>query len=399
MSDSRRKTPKPAGRAGRPGAVSPDALPGEAMGVIEWRNEAQRSVQLSDEQLNQLKLHLGEVLGRSEPEPSPMLGEIIDLWLASISTKRVCPANEQRLVRHLLPLFLEDERSLHSNAVDALFLKLLASGLSASTVNKVRSCGRLAIDFARAGKLWRDNNPFQLVRRLKEPRRQYEQLSIAELSAAQAKLSRRRRREFRCSLYLGWRPGEMFALQKSDVDFKAGSIHIHRSHARDETKTGKERWIPILPEVAGDLMAAIMESPSEFVFPGDNGERQTNHTKLTRVLRTAMKKARVAIVGAWYRCRRHGCRKSEWRDGSVQEDIDCAACGFRLLASPRVRPFRWYDLRHMCATLSHAAGADPLCVAMVLGHSLKGETTTRAVYTHPDMAMLSVELSKWKLSS
>lgn len=64
---------------------------------------------------------------------------------------------------------------------------------------------------------------------------------------------------------------------------------------------------------------------------------------------------------------------------------------------PRVRPVRWYDLRHLCATLHHRHGADALCVALAMGHSGRG--TTQAVYTHPDAAMMREELSRWRLST
>lgn len=46
--------------------------------------------------------------------------------------------------------------------------------------------------------------------------------------------------------------------------------------------------------------------------------------------------------------------------------------------------------------LHHEHGADPLCVKLALGHSLEG--TTEKIYTHPTMAKMGAELSKWKLA-
>lgn len=64
---------------------------------------------------------------------------------------------------------------------------------------------------------------------------------------------------------------------------------------------------------------------------------------------------------------------------------------------PVVRPVRWYDLRHMCATFHHQHGADRVCTALALGHSLDAATTTEAVYTHPTMETMRRELLRWHL--
>jgi len=310
-------------------------------------------------------------------------------WLETIKPKRVVPENEVRLARHLRPLFLEDEASLSAAAVEQ---HLLSLDLAPATRNKVRTVGRLTIQWAMAARRWRGPNPFELVRRQREPKRTYETLTDAELLAVQKKLRPDRRREFRVSLHLGLRPGELFALRKEDVDFQRGEVRVRRSHGRDTTKTGTERLVPLLPASAQDLFEACQASPSELVFPGEGGGLQRHDTKLTRVIRTAMAAARVAVIDCAYKCRR--CGSSVTLPPPVSENV-CTACDVLRWPVPRVRPFRWYDLRHAAATLHRRAGADPLAIALVLGHSVR--QTTDATYTHLSVGDLHRELGKWSL--
>lgn len=378
MSDPHRRTSIPAGQGGEALRHGLDeGLP--ESGVLQAQFEA-------------LKVELLAAL-RPEPKeapPLPLFGELVALWLAWIAPQRVCPENEERLSRHLRELFLEDEVTLVPALIDEHLTRL---HLSPSTRNKVRGVGRLAIERARANGQWSSNNPFALVRRHREPRREYEQLTDVELAAVQAKLRVDRRREFRVAVHLGLRPGELFALQKSDVDFSKGSVFVHRSHGRDETKTGTDRLLPLLPAVTQDFYEAIRGSPNELVFPGEGGKRQREDTKITRVIRTAMAAAGVGIIETTFKCRR--CGGSETLPGRPSESV-CTGCQVLRWPVPKVRPYRWYDLRHHAASAHRRAGADPLAIAIVLGHSL-GSTTTERTYTHFTLEDLHRELGKWSL--
>lgn len=367
-------------------------------GFIEAPREQLAPFEVGGINVDQLALALVEAQARLRaPEPEkPMLGELAHEWHNSIKSLRVSPIHEKILIGHLTPLFLEDEATLTVGAVRELLEQLLAAGYSPSTVNKVRGAGKHIVEFAMATKQWSGPNPFALARRIREPERDYVCLSLAELAAVIAALPPARVGLFRVCLLTGMRPGEVFALQKEDVDFGAGTIHIHRSHEREETKTGTERLIPIPPGCAGDLLEASLASPSELLFPGEDGELQRRDTKLTRILRTAMAKAGVGIVSVTYKCRRRGCEaKPETHESNKVEKLDCMRCGMRLWPVPEVKPIRWYDLRHMCATFHHAAKADEVCVAKALGHSITG--MTRSVYTHPTMEQMRRELTKWRL--
>ncbi len=405
MSDTERKYRSLAERQGEPPSRSSrDArLPGGSVssGSIEVRGEVSErtsKIELSEEQLSQLAMQLTTALRPPPVEERERLyvGEILAIWFAVVSLKRVAPGNEERLMRHLMPLYLEDESSLTAARIEDHLDSLKRGGLAPSTVNKVRGVGRMAIDHAAAEKKWLSPNPFALVRRMREVRRNYEMLNLEELGKVQLRLSIERRREFRVALHLGLRTGELFALRKEDVDFDRGIITIRRSHGRDSTKTGAERVIPLLAAVAGDLLDARQASKTELVFGGANGARQRHDTKMTRILHTAMGKAGVGLISVQYKCRTRDCSEPSFGAPPIQR-VDCDKCKRALWPVPEVKAVRWYDLRHMCATFHHQAGADPLAISILLGHSIKG--TTQRIYTHLDDGALRRELSRWELAS
>ena len=312
-------------------------------------------------------------------------------WYEHISKSRVEPANEARLLRRLQPLDAETEATLTVARVTALIEA--QHDLGASTRNKLRSVGKLAVRWAQANGRWKGLNPFELSQRARETQREYELLTLEELARVQRYLRPDRYRLFRCALHLGMRPGELLGLLRRDVDLGRSVINVRRSHGRDETKTGRTRKVPIHPGCRRDLESAMEEAIGEHVF----GHRVTGelekHTKLTRCLRTAMKRARVGVVAWVLTCRRRGCGYS--RQQPTLEAARCPECDFRLWAEPEVRKVRWYDARHMCASLHHDAGADALCIALSLGHSVEG--VTGSVYTHPRQERLALELSRWSL--
>jgi len=401
MSDPRSRTATLTGRGEaplQPSRLSEEPPEQSVTGVVRYRGDegqSERSTRFNPGELDQLALALAERLKPAEVE-RPMFGELVEGWLEYIAKRRVCPDNERRLARRLLPLFLEDEKSLTAAMVAELIEQ--QTDLSASTRNKLRGVGRMVIDYAQAAQRWERPNPFSLTKREKEPRRKYEQLSLEELYRVQLHLRADRLRLFRAALHLGMRPGELMALRIDDVDFPNNVVHVRRSRERETTKTGTTRDIPLHPAVLADLLDACVEAKGELVFGHRlDGSLESQNTKLTRILRTAMIKADVGILGADYVCRRKGCGHRETHLGPIDRRRRkyCPKCDFKLLPVAIARDVRWYDLRHMCATFHHDAGADGLCVKIALGHSLEG--ITEEVYTHPTMAKLGVELSKWKL--
>lgn len=286
------------------------------------------------------------------------------------------------------------EGELTKGAIETLFGDLLAprGPLGPCTINKLRGTGRQIIRDAQGNNEWGGVNPFDLVRRLREPRRVYSVLTKEEAVQLLPYLREDRRRLSKTVLLVGLRPGEALGLKKIDVDLRAKKLKVRRSHGRDQTKTGKEREFPIPDELVEDLRAAIAESPSEYVFPKADGTRQRSDTKLARMLRSAMRAARIC-TGFRYICRRKGCRFQEERE--VEErDPDCPKCGMRLWCSPIPKALRFYDLRHSSATLHRKAKCDPMVISEMLGHTLN---ITDGTYTHLDDDYRRTELNKLKL--
>jgi integrase len=374
--------------------AKPAGPPGGS-GVLSVRRELspRQAVELSESQLAQLSLTLIAALKPQEaPAPDlPTFGELADEWCAKVEPLRVCRGQERRLIAHLRALFLDDESTLTASAIEAA-LQALAPELSASTINKIHGAGRKAIDEALRSRRWNSTNPFKLVRRKKEQPPKYQLLTLEELALVQAKLPAHRVGLFRCALHLGLRTGELLALKREDIDFARGVVLVRRSHGRDTTKTGRERVVPIVRAVAGDLQHAVDLEPGQLVFGRDDGGRQRADVKLTRMLRAAMVAAMVGIVAIHYKCRR--CGRHEVAPPPVVLGRRCD-CGMKFFPVPEAKAVRWYDLRHMCATFHHRAGADPLCVSLALGHSVQG--TTHAIYTHPADDLMRRELSRWSL--
>lgn len=327
---------------------------------------------------------------------APLFGELAFAWLTHVRPIRVDPDGETRLVRHLRALFLETEETLTGLGVELHMRHLLyTADLGAKYINKVQATGRRIVRHAQARKLWAAPNPFALAERLKEKPRKYELLELLELESVQPHFERARRRLFRVAVHTGMRPGELFGLRIEDVDLVRGCIEVRRSHDRNETKTGTERTVPIVPAIEKDIREALRDNPTGLVFPGPDGLMQSKDLKLTRSLRHAMADAGVGILGAWYRCRLP--RLCDWRQYKAGPVVamQCPRCGREALHKAKVRAVRWYDLRHMCATFHHRLKADGVCIALALGHALKGTKDT--VYTHPSLEMMRRELAKWSV--
>lgn len=355
------------------------------------RMESGRAAAMGEEDVRQIALQLFGAMREHEQGARKAFGELAKEWLVRL--RRVGgPDNERRHLAHLATLDELREGELTVSAIDAVLLELEDAGaLGPASLNKLRSTGKLVIDYAQANGQWRGFNPFAKVKRRKVPRKQYTPLTLDELERAMACLKPHRRRMARVSLYTGERPGELLALWKSDVDLVGRMINVHRSHARDTTKTGEPRRIAIPAAVLEDLREAIRVSPSHLVFPGQDGEQQRRDTKLSRMLQHGLRLA--GICSSWrYACRRRGCGfKDELAERNPHRR--CPTCFWTLHCIGVPKHFTYYDLRHAMATLARERGADPLCIKVQLGHVARGDPTDD-VYTHVTDEKLRAELDK-----
>lgn len=345
---------------------------------------------------NVIPFRLRIVPGDNRREGGPTFQELAEEWLRVKGVKLVCPDNERRHIAHLAPILGNTEENLLSSAIDDA-LTALGNKLGPATINKVRATGRKIIKWAQLRDKWMGRNPFDATERIREKKSVWRTLSIDEVRALLPHLTAARAREVLVMLYVGLRPGELKALRRSDVDLRSGTLFIHRSNYRDQTKTGTERRVPI-PEGSRPVFeAALAAIPrgSDFVFPKPDGTQQRFDVKLARVLREGLRRAGL-VTGF-----RHTCRTKRSRCPGFEEErqddapATCPHCRCQLYRLGIPIPVRFYDLRHTSATLHRQAGADPLACQILLGHSPRN--TTDAKYTHLTMDDLRRELSKLKI--
>lgn len=394
MSVIDRKSPLLTGRGESPSPrCTRDAEPPEqsVTGAVEVRGGvSEKTVRFDDGQLAQLATLVA--VRMAEPKARWTFGELAGKWLSRV--RRVRLQDEQRNVVQLKPLWGLKEDSLTPAAIQEWFAQLFDMSFSPVSINKYRCAGRLTIREAQANGQWGAVNPFDLVPRLKEPKKKYQLLSHEEARRVLPHLRDDHRRMFKISMYLGLRPGELFALQKCDVDFAKGVVYVRRSHARDTTKTGQPRTLPLLGAIAGDLMDAIRLSKSDtLVFPNDAGSLKRADTKSCRILRAAMGRAGV-VTGYTFSCRYKGC---EWTMAFAGQcdDMLCPTHEWKAWRTPNVKQVRWYDARHMAASFHRLAGADRLAVKLLLGHG----SDCDEIYLHMGEDWVRAELSRMSLDN
>ena len=154
-------------------------------------------------------------------------------------------------------------------------------------------------DRRRIGKGW-DSRKTPFLKTKAEVRRLY--LGFPEMSADQPF-----RAMYAVGAFAGLRPGEVRALEWSDVDFDGRRIHIQRS-AGGPTKNGETRHVPLAATLAEVLTEwqTHRKLGEEMVFPclGHHGN-VISEEKINTALRTALAAAEMPLSLTTYQCTRH----------------------------------------------------------------------------------------------
>jgi len=273
------------------------------------------------------------------------------------------------------------------------YLQRRAERLGPQTLNHLRRFILTAFTRAKQAGHWTGANPAKDVPRRKVPKRAPDFLRAHEVPKVLEVLSNKHRPLFATAIYTGLRRGELLGLKKCDVDFDIGLITVRRSHGRDTTKGNSALAIPIADELVPYLRVAIERSPSDLVFPREDGSPMRPDVALEDVLRRAL--GRAGIVQHYeHVCRRKDCTHRERADSAAQRR--CPTDGHVLWPKAVVRPIRFHDLRHTTASLLMMAGANPAAVQRILRHADPRITTE--VYGHLAPEYLKDEVNRLRFA-
>src|SRR5262245_31608004 len=249
-------------------------------------------------------------------------------------------------------------------------------------------------------------NPFTLfpIDKLKDPRDSSDakdQIFTAEQEKAFfAACDSWQRAVFAALANYGLRLGELTHLLIEDVDLTKNVFVIRSKPWLFWTvKTGRERWLPLLPGTKGFFQRAIGERKAGFVFLNKKFVAGAARPALTFPAAQAFR-ARVDKVTADLLARKPDADEREQKRAVVafcrslgQIPEKRVRCEFMELTAKIGCPgfTRVHDLRHLFSSRAQAAGVNPILVQEMLGHATLDMTKR---YTHLGMDTKREALAK-----
>ena len=359
--------------------------------VVEWKDSAGnwrqertkcRTKLEADEYLRDIEMRAQNERRGLQPvhKPSTMsFGELLDWYAENFGQLNRWQLMGTFVANHLRPTLGTLSIPEVTGARIAALLNSKRDTLAPKSINHLRTGIHVIFNSAIKRGLWQGENPAREVPRMKVPRRLPSWLKAEEVEAMLAELPDEWRPLFATAVYTGMRRGELCALEKRDVDFKAMTIVVSKSWAADTTKGNRADVLPMHPELTPYLRDAVKRSPSALLFPRADGTMQLPTIKLQRILRTAL--GRAGIVEGWtHKCRR--CGKHIDDPSSTRRKCP-SGCGMTMWPSAIPRRVRFHDLRHTTATLLLKAKTPLAVVSKVLRHS--DVNITMSIYGHLDI--------------
>jgi integrase len=115
------------------------------------------------------------------------------------------------------------------------------------------------------------------------------------------------------------------------------------------TKGKRSDAIPVAAELRPYLDHALRISPSDLLFPREDGSMYAENTQLEMVLRRALRRAGL-VSGYRHKCRKSGCGYVEAAADPAIRECPRHKQNRRLWVTSVVRPIRFHDLRHYAAS-------------------------------------------------
>ena len=300
------------------------------------------------------KLRHEYAIGITGEASSLTVGDWLNRWLAQVKPTvepntygpydRHCKLH---LIPHIGAIILAKFKAAH---VQHLYIELSKGGMSAAMQRKVATTLSMSLNEAMRLDLI-PGNPASKVRKPKAVKPEILALDLDQVAAfLKAARTDRLYAYYVTALDTGARPGELFALNWEDVDFKRCSLSITKS----------------LEEIAGHHRVKPPKTA--------RGRRRIQLASTTLAVLAAHREAMAAagfLKGPVF-CNAIGgyIRISDLRQNSF----------LPIVKRGKLPPMRLYDLRHTCATLLLLAGVQPKVVSERLGHA--SITITLDTYSH-----------------
>src|SRR5256885_8101376 len=249
------------------------------------------------------------------------VGALLHWWLQTYVAGKTWAGREEdrfRLYFESCDLIRLPVVTLTSGRLELFLQHWSQKGLAPASVNKLRAMVRTAFNRARRADLVHGQNPASDTKPRKVPKRAPAFLEPHEVPRLLAELSCEDRPLVATALYAGLRKGELFGLQKRDVDLKRRLLTVRRSYGNETNKSAREEAVPIAAALVPYLEEALDGSEGALLFPRPDGSMRTEADKLGKRLRAAL--GRAGIVDGYL----HVCRRCK-RNGTPHEEkhLDC----------------------------------------------------------------------------
>lgn len=297
---------------------------------------------------------------------------LVDRWLPSIAST-VRPATRRSYTEivqgHILPA-LGNLRLAKVSPLDLqrLYADCLATGLSPNTVRHYHAVVHRAFGQAVRMRVI-DRNVADLVdppRAVKpdvtawDARETARVLDVGDTTELAAL--------WRIALFGGLRRGELMGLMWVDVDLERGTLAVRHSFIRGDAS----KWVLATPKTASSRRTIALDATCVAAL---------------RKHRAAQNAERLRLGAIW---QDQGLVFTNQTGGPLH--VTTLVTRFkRLIAAAGVRPIRFHDMRHTCATLALIQGVHPKVVQERLGHANIAMTLDRYSHVTPSLQREAAE--------
>lgn len=358
--------------------------------------------------------------GAALPDERQTVGQFLERWLEHKRTRlrpRAWLTYEQAIRLHLVPGIGKIPLArLSPPQLDAWFRQHQAKGTSARNIRYARTVLRAALNQARKWRAVSDN----VAALVEVPRHQPKEIQPLSPEQARALLEsvkgHRLAAVISVATAIGLRLGEALGLRWADVDLEAGTLSVRQALERSGGDSAARR--PLIAERRG-ILKRLADTPKRSAERREVRQQLAELRKRWREVRTTLNTTEPKSVRsrrtirmpnvAVQALKAHRKRQLEdrlaaggdWEDtglvftspiGTPLDPRNVTREFRAIVASAKLPPVRFHDLRHTAATLLLAQGVDARTIMETLGHSQISLTLN--TYSHVLPALLAEAAAK-----